>query len=191
MKAKGLSKALVGFCLVLVLALTLPLTSACAPAPETPTPTPVPTPTPEPVPTPTPTPTPTPGIGVPVVGDFWQVMVKNAREETRLTAKGSEYTPKSGYTFLVVDVDFQNLGLEKMSVLSGAVAVITEDGETISAAGSGYQGEDPALGYLSMFVVSPEDPLSLSFAFIVEEGTIDQVFKLQLQETPLIPFSVD
>ena len=60
MSKKGLSKILVGICLVLVLALALPLTSACAPAEETPTPTPSPTPTPGPSPTPTPGPSPTP-----------------------------------------------------------------------------------------------------------------------------------
>lgn len=53
MNKKGLSKILVGTCLVLVLALALPLASACAPAPA-------PAPEPEPTPAPTPTPTPTP-----------------------------------------------------------------------------------------------------------------------------------
>jgi len=149
-----------------------------------------PTPTPATLPETAPELTPAPGIGVPVVGDSWQVMVENAREETRLAARGSEYTPKSGYTFLVVDVEFLNLGPSKMFVLSDEVAVITVEGETISAAGGAYQGEDPALGYLDMFAASPEDPLSLCFAFIVKAETIDQAFKLQFQEVPLIPCSV-
>lgn len=53
MSKKGLSKTLVGICLVLVLALALPLASACAPAP-----TPPPAPAPPPV---APAPTPPPG----------------------------------------------------------------------------------------------------------------------------------
>lgn len=164
-------------------------TPTLTPAPTEPAPAPQPETTPEPTPSP-PTPAPIPGIGVAVVGDSWQVTVENAHEETRLTTRTSEYTPKPGYTFLVVDATFQNLDPAKATRVSSAeAAVITKGEETIIAAGGGSQGEDCYLGY-EHIAISVEDPLSLSLVFIVKKDTIDQVFKLRFQEAPPIPFSV-
>lgn len=157
--------------------ITKPKSGQQQPVPVMPTPTPTPSPSP---------PTPTPSV----VGDSWQVTVENAREETQLTTSTREYTPKSGYTFLVVDAMFQNLDpTETTRVSSAEVAVITEVGETITAAGGGSQGEDYDLGY-EYVAMSAEDPLFLSLVFIVKKETIDQVFKLRFREVPLIPFSV-
>lgn len=140
---------------------------------------------------PEPTPEPTPGTGGSAVGNLWQITVENAREETGVTAKGSESNPKSGYTILAVDVEFQNLDQTKILVPPNWVTVITEEGETFTAVLGEYQGRDLALSYSQMFTVSPEDPLSVILFFIVKEETIDQVFELHFQGLPLIPFSVD
>ena len=145
--------------------------------------------------TPTPTPTATPGIGVPVAGGHWQVTIDDAHKETRLTipaAQGSTtYTSKSGYIFLVVDATFRNLDpVQPTNISSEAVAVISEDGEIFVADGGGAHREILWVG-CSFSASSEEDEvLQPSFVFVLKEDDIDQVFKLQFQEVPPIPFSV-
>ncbi|GAH41653.1 unnamed protein product [marine sediment metagenome] len=107
-----------------------------------------------------------------------------------MTVGTRQYTPKSGYTFLIVDATFQNLNPDETTrVSSSEVAVITAADETITAAGGGMQGKDINVGY-EFVAMSVKDPLSLSLVFIVEKDTIDHAFKLHFQEVPLIPFSV-
>ena len=142
----------------------------------------------------TPAPTATPGIGVPVAGDHWQVTINEAHEETRLTEGlgGKTYTSKSGYIFLVVDATFRNLDpVQPTNISSEAVAVISEDGEIFVADGGGAHREILWVG-CSFSASSEEDEvLQPSFVFVLKEDDIDQVFKLQFQEVPPIPFSVE
>ena len=136
--------------------------------------------------TPTPTHSPTPA---------WQVTVNSAREEDKLTSPmdisglpTSTYTPKSGYTFLVVDVTFHSIDPDgKLAISSKNVTVISEEGEIISAVGEG-SGEGYMVGYVSMNVVSND--LELAYVFTVKKDIINQVFRLQVETLPPISFSI-
>ena len=142
----------------------------------------------------------TPGIGVPVAGGRWQVTVTDARREY----KWSDYTPKSGFAFLVTDITFQNLDTTQETLIATKeVAVITEAGEVIIAGGFAIPAnshidtmngkEAPNItsgtGFLPT-LGSKEDSLSVTLVFPVPDNTINKVFKLQFQEVPFIPFSI-
>jgi len=158
---------------------TLTPKSTLSPTPTILTPTPT-------ILTPTPAHSPTPA---------WQVTVNSAREEDKLTAPmgisglpTSTYTPKSGYTFLVVDVTFHSIDPDgKLTISSKNVTVISKEGEIISAVGEG-SGEGYMVGYVSMNVVSND--LELAYVFTVKKDIINQVFRLQVETLPPISFSI-
>jgi formylglycine-generating enzyme required for sulfatase activity len=164
----------------------------------TPTPSPSFTPSLSPTPTSAPTPSPTtPLFGVPVTAYPWQVTIDDAHKETQLIIPATEtlYIPKSGYIYLVVDATFRNLDpAQQTNVSSEAVSVISEEGEKFVARGGGREGvisigspDDQGCTFTSW---AAGDELQSSFIFILREDDIDQVFKLQFQEVPPIPFSV-
>jgi hypothetical protein len=139
----------------------------------------------------TPAPTATPGIGVPVAGGHWQVTITDAYTEKRLTFPvGTTYTSKSGYIFLVVEATFRNLDpTQQTNISSEAVAIISEDGKIFVSDGGG--SSRGALCVECTFTSSSTgDDVEACFVFVLKEDDIDQVFKLQFQEVPPIPFSV-
>ena len=146
----------------------------------------------------TPPPTATPGIGVPVAGGRWEVIIDDAHKETQLIIPATEtlYIPESGYIYLVVDATFRNLDhpAQETNISSKDVTVISEEGEIFVASGGGREGvisigspDDQGCTFTSW---AAGDELQSSFIFILKEDDIDQVFKLQFQEVPPIPFSV-
>jgi hypothetical protein len=175
------------------LTLVVFLLAACGASTPTSTPTLVP-----------PTPTPMAGIGEPVAGNIWQVTVKDARQETKLsessstinlvtgmlTASVTTYSPTSGYTFLVVKTTFRNLDPAKPKPISAEdVTVINEDGTTFMAIGGSSDDKDYCVR--CPFEASIEGAeLTLSFVFEVDHNTIDQDFLLQIKDVPPILFSV-
>jgi hypothetical protein len=141
----------------------------------------------------TPAPTATPGSGV-----RWQVTIDDAHKETELIVPATEtlYIPESGYIYLVVDATFRNLDhpAQETNISSKAVTVISEEGKIFVASGGGREGvigigspDDQGCTFTSW---AAGDELQTTFIFILREDDIDQVFKLQFQEVPPIPFSV-
>src|SRR5687768_7138099 len=102
-----------GFLILLATNLAI---SACALGPlfgPAPTPTPTLTSTPTVIPSATPTATPTPGLGVPADGKKYRLVLLGASQAFVLSDNAifnaTTYTPKAGYTFLVVDVTISKL----------------------------------------------------------------------------------
>jgi len=131
------------------------------------------------------------GIGVPVLSGGWEVTVKNARKANELkTYIGDTYTANPGYIFLIVDIMFRNLDNSERTVSTKNIAIINPKSEIISARGSGdgtsFCGVDcDATNY---FQAGSER--AISFVFVLEKEAINQVFKLQFQDLPRIPFRV-
>lgn len=189
--------------LLLVLILSLPVL-ACGSGSlpffgPTPTPsstaTPTATLTPLPTSTPTITPTPVPALGVAVSGSAWQVTLTRAYRSNSLSSKGfpaTTYTPRSGYIFLVVDVEFHNLDetQESSMISSDQVAIIGEDGQIVTANGTDTGLNGFCVGCVTMMTMTGSD-LSMSFVFVMKVDEIDQTFKFQFLDVPLIPFSAE
>lgn len=167
----------------------------------TPTFTSTPTLTPTLTPSPTPTLTPTPGVGVAVAGTKYQVVLLKVSRAFTLsdhsTFNASTYTPKAGYAFLVVDVTISKLDKAgEMTIASNQAAIVDESGVITTADGlgqNGFGGSSSQFNYCVSCVTTisgPFDEITLSFVFVLKAEEIDQVFKFQFQDVPLIPFKV-
>ncbi|MEW5960411.1 MAG: hypothetical protein AB1801_22010, partial [Chloroflexota bacterium] len=144
---------------------------------------------------PAPTATPAVSLGVPTSGGRWQITVKGARQETKLTIgtflDTTTYTPtKAGYTFLVVDFSFRSLDPSPQTgVPSQAITVISADGEISTVAGiGGSLGDDYVCVEGCSYILKPA---AHHLAFLVKEEKIDQSWKLQFPDIAPISFSVD
>jgi hypothetical protein len=177
-------------------------TEPSTPGLPTSTSTPIPSDTPVPpsptatatstsTPTPAPTATPIAGMGVPVAGGPWQVTVEDVYTTTRLSGglgHGTTHTTKDGYTFLVVEAMFHNLNPAQQSELSTEEgAIINEDGESLAAVGGG-SGSSYCAGCVTTWATGEGQK---GFVFVLEEEAVDQVYKFQFRDVPLIPFSVE
>jgi hypothetical protein len=146
--------------------------------------------------------------------------VNKVRQETELLSLFLErLQPKSGNTFVVVQVSVQNLASsppnplpEADALISGVglysekpappnalslkdVVLISEDGTTYSLAGFGVgdagEGDFAIAPNLTDFqAASSEAKATYSFVFEVAEDALGQPLKLQYQEIPPIPFTV-
>ena len=127
---------------------------------------------------------------MPVTGGPWRVTIDDAHKETQLTTiLDKSYIAPSGYIFLVVNATFLYLGPKPMNISATDVTVISEDGEILDLYTSGM----PEILYVERVVSFRSfvhNCVRLSLVFVLREDDIDQVFKLQFQEVPPIPFSV-
>lgn len=127
----------------------------------------------------TPAPTTTPSNEA--EGGHWQVTIEDAYMITH---------PMSGYTYLIVDARFCNLAAQPMNISQKEVAVISEDGKIFVACGGGITESLICERCTFSLWVAEDVVVRPSFLFDLGEEDIDQVFKLQFQEVPHIPFSV-
>ena len=155
----------------------------------TPTSTSTPTMTPSVTPSPLPTATPTPGIGVAVAGEKYQITIVSIRQENKITGfSGDSWTPKSGYAFLVVTVKFRSLDKTPPSVASNQVAIVRDD-KAIRIADGVYGA---CVNCKVTNTAGPStDELEVGFVFVLKEDELNQTFKFQFQDIPLIPFRLE
>jgi hypothetical protein len=137
----------------------------------------------------------TPGIGVLAVSSKWGLTLTRVHLENMLSNQiggfgGSTYTPKSGYTFLVLDMLLQNLDSSKeLSVSSDMFAIINSTGQiaTPDLVASGVPATDYYAGVSSISTTSKE--LNMSIGFVITQTSVGQMYKLQFSSVPLIPFT--
>ncbi|MCC7448053.1 MAG: hypothetical protein IT324_11595 [Anaerolineae bacterium] len=110
---------------ITLMLLTLTVLTACAPSAAAPTNAPTSTPTDSP--------TPTPGVGVAVKSPKWEVIITGVREINRLSTYPNTYTPKEGYTFLVVDTKIRSLIMPKRATAAPTGAATTPPTRTAVA----------------------------------------------------------
>jgi hypothetical protein len=169
---------------------------------NTPTPTPTSTLTPTLTPSPTTTPTPAPGIGVEVAGSQYKLIITGVHQESRLSSSSlggfdkTTYTPKSGYTFLVVDVTIRSVDESaKMEIASNQVAIIGDDKVIRTANGFGQSafGGGSQINYCvgcMTTITGTFKELKINFVFVIKKEEVQQTYKLQFQDVPPIPFEV-
>lgn len=136
-----------------------------------------------------------PGVGVPVDKGDWEITLSKVHQESSLqgmdtfgTGSGT-YTPDSGYTFLVLDIQLRGLhGNQGLTISPNIFALVSQDGSTSSpalvsdAAIPGYSS-----GVVSM--TSSGNEMQLSLAFVIPQASIGQIFKLDFQGSPLLSFT--
>lgn len=167
--------------------------------------TPTPTSTPTVTPSPTPTLTPTPGLGVAVVGGQWEITII----EAVTTDLWLNYSPKSGYAMLVLDMSFRNLdpdkgttvAMKKMAVTAAdesswipvgfqfsdepdEMCVETNDGKQNCIPGDMIAG---FTGIQAIFVV--QDLMGGRFLFPIQKDLLSASLTFEFQEVR-IPFEV-
>jgi hypothetical protein len=159
---------------------------------STPTSTATPTLTPSTTPTITPTATSTPGVGVAVAGEKHQVTITRVHQENKLTSVFRSSTAKDGYTFLVVETEIRP---GTAGLASNQAAIIGEDKAIRAAdgAGSGIGSGDPTdycVGCVT-YIQEDSDVAKMAFVFVLKVDEVNQTFKFQFEDLPLIPFKLE
>lgn len=135
------------------------------------------------------------GVGVPVVKGNWQITLSKVHQESSLQGMDTSgmgsgtYTPNSGYTFLVLDIQLRGLhGNQQITISPNIFALVSQDGSTSSPA---LVSNAVIPGYSSGVVSmsSSGNEMRLSLAFVIPQSSIGQAFKLDFQGTPLLSFS--
>jgi hypothetical protein len=159
----------------------------------------------------------------PVSKDGIELVVTDVREAGLLSSKSSssfapssltgfpsdnttQYSPKNGYTFLVVDTLFRNLdtSLGVIKASSEKACLIDSSGKVFNAKGA---GAERSTGLLSETSPKEKDfcvdckysiekqisrkntiELPISFVFVMKEGTINKTFKFRYGKMPPIEF---
>ena len=131
------------------------------------------------------------GLDIPISNGKWEVTITNAREENQLfNSDGTRYTPNSGYTFVIIDTTFQNLDPSQETKISAdTIAVIDNTGEIFKNIGSGFQNTY-SIGGLNTYSNDQSNTMKFNLVFSVKKANINDVFKFQFMDLPLIPFSV-
>jgi len=142
----------------------------------------------------TPTPTPQAVMGVPIASSGWQMTVLEAREETVIKTgyypNQTTYTPKQGYTFLVVEATIRSLDLAQDWVVSSReVAAIDMNGEIHVADGAGFSSSTLCVG-CSVVMSTTSNSMTSTFVFVIKQELLNQPWKLQFQSTAPVPFAV-
>ncbi len=137
------------------------------------------------------TPIPASSLGEATTGGRWEITITGSREEKQLTdTGGTRYTPKPGYTFLVVDVTFHNVDVSQETKISSAdIAVVDSAGETFQNVGSGF-ALTYSLGGSSTYSNDQSTTLKLSLVFSVKKENIGHAYTFQVKEMPPIPFTL-
>jgi len=132
-----------------------------------------------------------PGVGTPVANDKWEVTISDPREESRLTGSSNNtYTPKDGYTFLLVDAEFRNLDPTQKTFVDGDTLVLTDSaGEEFTNIGSGF-GALYNLGSKVTYSNDQSDTMKFTLVFTVKKENIGQEYKFQFLDLPPITFKV-
>ena len=120
----------------------------------------------------------------------------------------TEYLPKEGMTFLVVDAVFRNLDSSRKSIkVSSEKALLTdESGKTVAANGSGTKssgastlgGSEDARGYCVGCKTSLEVEniqhgnieAPISFVFTIKSQAINRSYKFRYAGMPALPFAL-
>lgn len=193
----------------------IPPTPTSTLIPPTPTSTPIP-PTPTSGP---PTPIPESGIGIPVGNGGWQISLNGIRTADSLKMgtfqNQTTVTPKDGYALLIVDMAIISLDPTRPMKISLDDVAILDTNNNIHTADGGGWGEssmctgcvisisrdigESATSITALILsgnnisfqfgsVSSEEPIS--FVFIVKSGELDQEWRLQFHDIPLISFKL-
>ncbi len=145
----------------------------------------------------------------PVSDGKLEIVITSAREAKTLRGGDSynetQYAPKVGYTFLVVDVVFRGLDTsqEKLEIFSDKGFIVAENGKKFEAEGAGQNRSTSGrserdekdfcvsctLSVSKFNLDKSKVETDFSFVFVIKQESINQKFKFGYDKLPVVEFS--